>query len=122
MLPGGRFLECVDEYEKDKKLSDMNWLEVSNEKASDLTNNELNVSAFTDAAPKDSSITEKKETNPSMLINISPDQTAKLKFPVGCHVLYNIYCTPEYDNVRIGLLCVFTSIYFCNAHPNTKSI
>ena len=109
----------MDEYEDAKKLSDMNWLEVSNEKASDLTNIELNASAD---LPTQSLKIYEIDPSESALINISPDQTAKLKLPVGCQVLYNIYCAPEYDDVRIGLFCVFTSIFFYNTHSNTKSI
>ena len=119
---GGRFLECKDETEP-KPLADMNWLEVSDARAAEVTRNELNIVSsntivevptqlpvllteddpLRDTSTKSSS-TEKKEVDPNMLINLSPDQTVNLNFPVGSKVLYNINFTPEHSDAQIGVV------------------
>jgi hypothetical protein len=40
---GGRFLECKDETEELKQLYNMTWIELSDEKTSEITNHELGI-------------------------------------------------------------------------------
>ena len=125
---GGRFLECKDS-------SAESWLEVSDAKAFELTNNELNaVIIAAEEAPASiavpaitptrdnaartettsnipnsnveaTSSVAKREIDPTMLINLSPDQTINLNYPVGSSVLYNVSSrAQQYSSAMMGIV------------------
>ena len=117
---GGRFLECKDESEP-KTLADVIWVEVRDFEASEITCKELNLvdSNTAEAAPTQlpielaeddsmenskTSSAEKKDVDPNMLINLSPDQTVNLNFPVGSKVLYNINFKSDYSDAQMGIV------------------
>lgn len=118
---GGRFLDYheIEEFRPpifNISLADLAWIVVSESRAVEMTNTSLEHSEVvenaslenTQCTPSSGASPDtdmKKSVDPSMLINLAPNQTVNLHFPVRAKVLYNVNCISEqFNEASIGVV------------------